>query len=994
MIRWRSIVRRKGFRGSGDDRTENPQNGDATGGEYRQFFELCPDPSWIFEPESRRILAANRASVSCYGYSHDELLGMTIDELRPAEERPRLHRVVQGLPSGPHRSTPWQHRRKDGTLFDVEIASDSVTFRGRSARLVVAHDITERLRVERDLDRMGKAYRMLAHLAFLHTRSDDEQSFLTGACRVAVEEGGYAMAWIGYARESFDRRIEPMAVYGDSPDYVSDLLVSWDADRPEGRGPTGVAVRERRAVLVEDLRLSDQFSPWRERAQARGYISSVALPLKDSARVYGAVSLYAKEAQAFDKTWFSVLERVADELLRGIVQIRRQRNLNALNVAVSHVAALASGRNVQETTAKILQATVETLGADLGVVSCLETGEGRAPTHILAVWGPSLCVGPGDIFFEPSLCEPIPQDDTIVFRRSRIRLATPHATFLEKELSWTCRPIMGASGRPVGHLSLCYAVPPDDTGIIAPGLLLFASRLASEFERAELERKELLTAQLLEKVRNAVVAWNGERQIAVWNPGTTEIYGWAKEEALGKGPELLVPDTKQLHALLTGVESEGRWRGRTDAVTKTGEKRVVELGVSFVAGKDDAPPLTVAVGTDVTSQVRLEEELRHAERLEVIGQLTGGVAHDFNNLLTVILGNSELLVEALGDQPKSRELADTVRRAAQRGADLTQHLLAFARKQPLKPQSVSVNAVLSSWDGLIKRTLGSRVEVELIQGAGLWEVLIDPGQLEVALLNLCLNARDAMPEGGRLTIEATNVWIDRNYADQYADVRPGQYVLVAVSDTGTGIRPEDLPRVFEPFFTTKEPGKGTGLGLSMVYGFIKQSQGHIKVYSELKRGTTIKMYLPKSGQSEHERPQLPSSASPLPLRATILLVEDNDMVRRFAREQLIEVGYRVLEASNAAEALEWLHDAPPIDLLFVDIVMPGGMNGKQLAEVVSRRLPGVRVLYTSGYTENAIIHQGKLDPGAHLLNKPYTRADLLRMIRAVFAEDTTHEQHR
>ncbi len=382
---------------------------------------------------------------------------------------------------------------------------------------------------------------------------------------------------------------------------------------------------------------------------------------------------------------------------------------------------------------------------------------------------------------------------------------------------------------------------------------------------------------------------------------------------------------------------------------------------------------------------RLNARLMQSQRMEAIGQLTGGVAHDFNNLLTVVLGNADLLAEASADDPVRRQLAEMIVEAAQRGASLTQQLLAFARKQPLAPSEVDVNQRVAALDPMLRRTLGEHIEIELVRGAGLWPAMVDAAQLENALLNLCLNARDAMPGGGKLTLETANAALDAPYAALHADVQPGQYVMLAVSDTGSGIDPALLPRVFEPFFTTKEKGKGTGLGLAMVYGFARQSAGHVSIYSEPGHGTTVKLYLPRARGARAELAEVPAEALAAGTvrggAETVLVVEDDEAVRQLACHELRALGYRVIDAASGAQALPLLDAEEPIDLLFTDVVMPGGMSGRQLADEARRRRPGLRVLYTSGYSENAIVHHGRLDTGVQLLPKPYRRADLARAIR-------------
>ncbi len=378
----------------------------------------------------------------------------------------------------------------------------------------------------------------------------------------------------------------------------------------------------------------------------------------------------------------------------------------------------------------------------------------------------------------------------------------------------------------------------------------------------------------------------------------------------------------------------------------------------------------------------IEAQLRQSQRLEVVGQMTGGIAHDFNNLLTVILGNAELMLET--GFADAEELVAMIRDAAGKGAELTARLLAFSRRQALDPKVIDVNRQVARLDGLLRRVLGEQIDIEVVRGGGLWEALVDPAQLDSALLNLCINARDAMQGGGRLTIETANAHLDQAYANWHEEVQPGQYVMIAVSDTGTGMSREVVARAFEPFFTTKPAGKGSGLGLSMVFGFVKQSNGHVKIYSEPGQGTVVKLYLPRAqAPAETGAAADPPRAAEPRGTATILAVEDDDLVRAYVVKQLRALGYTVIGVRNGAAALDHLRAAPAIDLLFTDVVLPGGLGGRELATQAQALRPGLPVLFTSGYTENAIVHHGRLDPGVFLLNKPYRRQELAEKIEIV-----------
>jgi signal transduction histidine kinase len=387
-----------------------------------------------------------------------------------------------------------------------------------------------------------------------------------------------------------------------------------------------------------------------------------------------------------------------------------------------------------------------------------------------------------------------------------------------------------------------------------------------------------------------------------------------------------------------------------------------------------------------------EARLRQVQKMETIGQLTGGVAHDFNNLLTVVLGGLDSIERQVARLPQDEITAIIARSAAMglkavdRAATLTHRLLAFSRRQPLEPKPIDANRLVADMSELLRRTLGETIELETVLAGGLWRIQADPIQLETSLINLAVNARDAMPDGGKLTIETGNTYLDEAYVAKLVEpLAPGQYVMIAVSDTGTGMDVATLERAFEPFFTTKDIGRGTGLGLSQVYGFVLQSRGHVRIYSEVGIGSAVKLYLPRlAGQDGLIAPDKTAEIAPLDGQGeTVLVVEDHDDLRGYSTSALREMGYRVLEAADAHAALAILATDVIVDLLFTDVVLPGGMNGRQLADAVAHGRPHMKILFTTGYTRNAIVHNGQLDPGIQLIGKPFTYSDLAAKIRTV-----------
>jgi PAS domain S-box-containing protein len=513
-------------------------------------------------------------------------------------------------------------------------------------------------------------------------------------------------------------------------------------------------------------------------------------------------------------------------------------------------------------------------------------------------------------------------------------------------------------------------------------------------ERQAAESAAIAASARLERALRASSAgvWelNYQTQRAYYSPRFMSLLGHEEREAerdfhffvdnIHDEDKQRVVDAVQAH-----IQGRNGLRGEFRIRMQNGDYRWYSASGEVTRDQNGQPLYLSGSITDISERRRVEEQLLQSQKMEAIGNLTGGIAHDFNNILAIVIGNLDLLNMEVAEGTEARSLTDTAISAALKGSELTKSLLAFSRRQPLQPKLVSINQLLNDGVKMLSRALGEMVKVQLKLGDGLWSVSIDPSQLESALLNMMVNARDAMPNGGHIIIETRNTALDADYAKENAKVVPGDYVVLEVSDTGTGMSPDVLRRVFEPFFTTKEKGKGTGLGMAMVFGFVKQSEGHIKIYSEVGHGTTIRIYLPKAVQTG-ETATIGIGSNPsarLARGESILVVDDNPAVRKAVSKQLTGIGYKVKEADAAAGALALLESEPDIHVLFSDVIMPGTMTGADLAREVKRRWPEIKILLTSGFPEGLLENGNKIPEGINLLSKPYRMEELFVKMRQI-----------
>ena len=879
---------------------------------------------------------------------------------------------------------------------------------------VVFNDISVRMREEAHIRQLNRVYSVLSDINQTIVREKDSQAMLEAACRIAVEKGQFRMAWIGMA-DPATGVLEPVASSGVIDDYLHRVKIDLQ-DPKTATGPAARCFHTGEHAFCNDIE-HELYRPWMSYALELGYRSLASFPLRCDGQVIGVFNLYANELAFFDEEETKLLDELAMDISFALEVARNEKNRRRAEQHVrklNRVYAVLSGINETIVREKDSQAMLEAacrIAVDKGQFLMAWIGMADSETHALTpiassgevgdyldrvqlgLLDPARSAGPSGRCFlsgEHAVCNAIEEDPRLApWRDDALKMG--YRSFASFPLK--------VDAQPVGIFNLYSS----ELAFFDEDEIKLLDELAMDIGFAlEVNRHEEDRRKADEELRSRTAFFEAQVNsaldgILVVDSGGTKILQNQRMNELLKIPPQIVQDPDDAHQVQfvkTVVKNPIQFEEKVNHLNSHPEE-VDRDEVELIDGtilerysypvRDQALKLHGRIWTfrDITERRQLEEQFRQAQKMEAIGQLTGGIAHDFNNLLTVILGCSEVIGEEAKDNPRFRKMAEMILGAAQRGAELTHRMLAFARRQALQPRPVDVNRLLVEMQSFLRRTLSADIELNVIQGGADCEALVDPTQLESAVLNLCVNARDAMPGGGRLTIETDNTVLDADYAAENPDVTPGQYIMIAVSDTGCGISSKNLSRVFDPFFTTKEVGKGTGLGLSMVYGFAKQSLGHIKIYTELGHGTSVKLYLPRTEGKSEQSSESPTTFADLRGSEVILLVEDDAPLREFAKSELVNLGYQVLEAENGKDALKIVAERADIDLLFTDIVMPGGMNGRELGLEALRLNPKLKVLYSSGYAENAILHEGLLDKDVQFLGKPYARRELATRIRGI-----------
>jgi len=956
-------------------------------------------------------------------------------------------------------------------------------------------EIIGRKGAEGSLQKTNRALRLISDCNQILIRATDEVELLNNICRLVIEEGGYTMAWVGYAREDETKSVRGMAIAGLEKDYRITLQLSW-ADVPRGRGPTGTAIRTGRMSILHNLGEDPEFAPWREEAQRRGYKSAIGLPLATADKSFGALTIYSTSADAFDRGEADLLLELAGDLAFGIMALRSR---------AEHMRIEQSLRESEERL-RLAQAAAKTGSFDMDLIRDYTTWTEEEE----AIFG--FARGTYDHALD-TFWQLVHPEDRESLRQIATKAIADHSEFSaeyrfhrhgDNALRWSLvrgKAVYDQEGQPVrllgvniditehknaelalqtsesfyhslveqmpagvfrkdaegryvfvnsvfcgltnmnavdflgkrpGEVAASEAAKQDSEGLMTKyaskgeklhGLMMQTGKTIEDeeeysgkdgrkqflhvvripvrgadgkiigtqgilFDITQLKQTEGAYMRLVTAVEQAaedIMITDATGKILFVNPAFEKVSGYTKSEVIGQNPRLLKSGKhdaafyQQMWQVLTRGEV---WSGHFINKRKNGTLFEEEATISPI--RDSAGKITNYVGVrrDVTREVMLEAQLRQAQKMEAIGQLAGGIAHDFNNLLTAIHGNAAHLMEGKLEPGEALECSQQILEAAERAATLTRQLLMFSRKQIMQPVNLDLNEVVAQTTKMLQRILGEDIALASAYSSNLPAIQADVGMIEQILLNLAVNSRDAMPDGGKLVIATGTETLDEKRVAQNVGAAPGQYVHLTITDTGCGIPSEHLPRIFEPFFTTKEVGRGTGLGLATVYGIVQQHRGWITVNSEVNQGTTFRIYFP-AATGEKPKKAVAPEFSKLP-RGTenILVVEDEAIVRLMVGNMLQRFGYTVWLADSGAEALSvWQKQKDRIQLLLTDIVMPDGLTGHELARRLQSENPRLKAIYTSGYSSDMGSRHSTLVEGVNFLQKPYAPQKLAEILR-------------
>ncbi|MES2476475.1 MAG: GAF domain-containing protein [Verrucomicrobiota bacterium] len=903
-------------------------------------------------------------------------------------------RVVKGIYAAigrgeTHWSDEYRFVSMDGTIFHVRDRGEILRGQsGRAIRMVGGMtDLSQSKAAEAELRRSHRALRMLSSCNEMLVRAASEAGLLEEACRLAVEVGGYRMAWIGYAGEDPERRVVPMAHAGHEDGYLSEVVISWADDKLSGQGAAGRAIRSGSAVVVPDIKSDPKFQVWMESATARGYRSIVCLPLHNKVRPFGVLCLYGADVHHAGQDEMKMLREMSNDISFGIENIRSREERNRAQEVVVKVAQAVSSGVGSEFFDLLTRNMVEAMDAHGGLIGRYDASINSVET--LSFFLDGKLMDNVTYGLEGTPCEEVAAGEMCVFESGvQQRFPEDHLLVHYGIESYVGIPLMHRDGKVAGIMVVFFSAKLTETALVQSTLRIFAARAASELDRQQADARIHEQASLLDKARDAIIVRSLDHRITFWNKGAERLYGWSAEEVMGEPVhELIYQGLAEFTKAHEHTLEHGEWIGEIRQVNREGRELTIEGRWTLVRDEQGRPESVFALNTDISEHRKLEQQFLRAQRMESIGTLAGGIAHDLNNILAPISMSIELLQMQVTDA-RSQELLATLATSARRGAEMVGQVLSYARGVEGQHVEVHPLPVIREIENILRGTILRGIELEVRASRDLWIIHGDPTQIHQVILNLCLNAHDAVREGGKISILASNVQIDSSFAAMNLEADEGPHVCIEVKDSGAGIPPEIMDRIFDPFFTTKSVGKGTGLGLSSSLAIVRSHGGFIRATSEPTAGSRFRIYLPASPESgirptTDEVHHLPRGAG-----ETILVVDDEPTILAITRQTLETFGYRVLVAATGDEAVTQFSQQPSaIDVVLTDMMMPG-MDGSATIERLRKIDPAIKIIATSGVRSNRDLIDRSPKSGVMFLEKPYSSEALLKCLNDLLAVES------
>ncbi|MES2571089.1 MAG: PAS domain S-box protein [Verrucomicrobiota bacterium] len=955
---------------------------------FRAVYEQAAIGICVISLEGR-FLRVNRRFCEIVGYSCEELLASTyIDSTHPDDKSSDMDAVRRLMEGETSVSIEKRYLKKNHTVVWCNLTLSLLREAPHDSEFFIGmiEDITARRRSEAELARANRALQMLSRCNEALIRAENEKMLLAAICQIAFEMGGFHMAWVGYAMQDEEKTVQPQAWAGVENGYLSTIRVTWAEESPAGRGPVGRAIRSGRPVAIADVGADHTFRPWLNSAHARGYRGIICLPLRDSLRTFGVLVLYLSEVRDLQPDELDLLQELTDDLAFGIVTLRSRAEQRRIHEAVLAMARGVSTSTGAEFFEKLTFSMVEALGAYAGFLAQLNSPDFTTARTLCSVVNGK--VTPNyDYPLAGTPCEHLAQARVWVIP-ANARRAYPEACVLEGMgiEAYVGTLLLDEDGEPIGMMFVLFQQPLVQQEFVLSTLKIFASRAASELGRQKADAKMREQASFLDKAQDAILVRDLDHRITYWNKSAERLYGWSNEEMLGRSAqEFLYNDTLVFSEATEKLFKHGDWVGELSQTSKDGRSLIVESRWTLV--RDDAghPRSVLAINTDITERRMLERQFLRAQRMESIGTLAGGIAHDLNNILTPIMMAVGMLKRGEVD-PKRAGILSTIEMSAERGADMVRQVLSFARGVEGRRLTVQIKHLLRDIEKITNDTFLKHIQIRTVIPYDLWTVTGDPTQLHQVLLNLCVNARDAMPYGGALTISAENLDLDAHYAGLNIDAKPGPYVLIRVEDSGIGIPAQVIDQIFDPFFTTKELGMGTGLGLSTSLAIIKSHGGFIRVDSEPGKGTRFSVYLPAKWETTAEVTTATPCELPRGRGELILVVDDEPAVREITQQTLEAFGYRVVLASDGAEAVAtYASLGTEITAVLTDMMMPV-LDGPSTIQVLLKLNPKLPFIAASGFSASGHVARATNLGVKHFLPKPYTAETLLKLLSEICHE--------